>query len=78
MAAKPITTLTTIVTSCIPTLKARMVLRAAAPERAKRSTACCVPSPPGVNGSIVERPCTTRTAAVVSNVASTWKARRKK
>ena len=37
-----------------------------------------VPAPPGVNGSIVERPWTTSTASVVSAVASTWKARRKK
>ena len=42
MAPKPIATLTTIVTSCIPTLKARMVLRAAAPRgrRGARLAAC--------------------------------------
>ncbi len=78
MAPKPIATFTIVTTSCWPKLKARIVELAAAPARAKTRIACWVPAPPGVNGSIVESPATTSTASVVSAVASTWKARRKK
>ena len=78
IAPKPIATFTIVITSCWPKLNARIVELAAAPASAKTRIACWVPAPPGVKGSIVESPPTTSTAMVVSTVASTWKARRKK
>ena len=78
MAPKPIVTFTIVITSCWPKLNARIVELVAAPASAKTRIACWVPAPPGVKGSNVESPLTTSTARVVSAVASTWKARRKK
>ena len=62
----------------MPTLNESTALGDATPRRANTSTACVVPMPPGVSGSVVASPPTTSTVSTVSHVTGMWKARRKK
>ena len=75
---RPTTTLTTVVATYMPTLKLTSDARPTVVSRnAYRRKPCCVPTPPGVNGSSVDRLCTASTIITLRAVVGTSKASRK-